>query len=344
MLGLPTTNGTWDRTEVYQAYTGVMLPMCAVCLFLNVLAVIVTYSFKKSRRFPASVLGWNALFNVYAATYQVIKWSPSSPARPYLVENIKNYPNVCGLSTFIDLSIFFSDVACNTLIALTLYFSIYKRISMDYNENAKFFWCFVAGIWAWFLLIPVVVGTSSHKIFSPFCYAGGELAYAYSIPTLLLLVLQVVMIVLSINAAFRVIKNASSLHQKLDIRRSFLIIRFGSTYFAQLIGILPYIMWQLHLLWVAGPAPFGFFNAIVVGVPLASMLDAIILISTNKSFQKWIQTRIINGKSFSDSSSEETQKKTSNNNKSTKSPSNYSVRDVELSTSAKSGMVESNFV
>jgi hypothetical protein len=308
MIGFPPVNDTgyWSSPEIHEAYTNVTFPLAIVSLIVNVVGVVITYSFRKTRKFPASVLGWNGLFNIYACAYAIIKWSPDSITNFYLVHNPT--PSVCSVSLFADLSIYYANVACNTVIALTLYFTVYKRWSLEYRDHPRYFWCFVFGIWSWFLFIPVLVATRPKQIGSPFCAAVAPYVYVYSVPTLFMITVQLGLVGRSLHAAFDVIKAASSLHEKKDIRKAYLVVRFGATFFSQLLAILPYFILQLHLATSTERTRPEMFKTLMVGPPLAYLIDGMILILMNKSFTHWITLHVA-GDTSSDSSSDDSKKR-----------------------------------
>jgi len=313
MIGFPpvnSTTGSWSSVDVREAYSSVSFPLAIVSLIVNVIGVLITYSFKKTRAFPASVLGWNGLFNVYAAVYTIMKWAPNSATSNYLVKTQSD--TSCSLAIFLDLSVYYADVACNTVIALTLYFSVFKRWGLEYREHPRYFWFFVCGIWAWFLIIPLVVAKGQHLTYSglPFCIADSSYVYVYTAPAMLLVAIQIGLVCSSFRSAFNVIKAAASLHQKKDIRKAYLIFRFGATFLSQLLAILPYIVILISLAASTrrGGLNNNLYKFLIVGPPVAYILDGLVLIFTNKSFRHWLKARLSGEIGAHDSSSDETKK------------------------------------
>jgi len=295
----------WTGAEVAQAFTACVVPLSACAVGLNLIGVSAFYSFKKHRKFPASIIAWIGIVNCIYYSYLIAKWAPNSVSS----EAIAYYPNsaICSFSLWIDSYFFYSLVTLNTLIAFTLYLSVSRRVDLDYETHPKYFWGYIGFYWLVVIVAPIAITKAPGNFFANgVCNTSLTTTYAEFAPEFVMILFQLFCVISAfINAGVIISAAKSTSRTKNDIRLLYMMIRFAATIFSQLLGALPYYVLE----YTEEFTKASLIKAVCVCIPLGAMLDGCILIFSNRPLMRllWRKMHLKDSDSYSSSSGKSTQ-------------------------------------
>jgi len=270
----------WGSADFVAAYTKVTYPLSVCVLILNFSGVVAFYSFRKQRKFPASVLAWIGILNCCYSSFLIAKWAPGTASRSALVVDATE--GVCVFSLWADSFNFYALVSLNTLVGLTLYLSICKRQDLDYASNPKFFWGYVAFFWVICIVAPLVISYAPGTGFrAGVCQANSSTIYGEFAPEFLMVIFQLFFVISSITHAGKIITAAKSTSRtKKDVRLLYMMVRFSATIFSELLVLVPYYVLNYY----GETIPVA--KVASVCIPLGGLCDGCILLFGNRALMR----------------------------------------------------------
>jgi predicted neutral ceramidase superfamily lipid hydrolase len=274
--------------------------MSYVGVILNLAGVIAFYSFKRHRVFPASVLAWLGILNIIYSSYLIAKWAPGSASR----EAIALVPTaaMCSFGVWMDTWDVYALVSLNSLIALTLYLSVCKRISLDRESNRWYFWGYLSFFWIITIVCPLVISQNPGNSYSEgACRSVQSLTYGQIVPELIMLVFQIFAVISTIVYAKKTIAASSTVRTKTDVRMIYMIVRFSLTIVDQIMLLVSYYVVLLNV-----PPSELDIKVLLMCFGLAPIFDGAILLFGNRALMKLVirKLRLVSGNNTSASSSD----------------------------------------
>jgi len=294
----------WDANETFLAFQHVLIPGAFVVICLNLFGVITFYCFKT--KFPATVLAWVGICNVLYASWLIIKWAPWSVGFPIFVVNAAGGTPGCAGSLFVDVFNFYAIVGLNTLVAITLYFSIIMKINLSPEVNPEYRRWYLISFAVYLIVIPLIVtiyvakGAANTGAVG-FCTAG-QLTYFEVVPQCLLVAIQIGLLASVLVRVKTIIRAATSQDSTGgDVRMLYLLVRcvciiiaeifdFGANYAAVLISYIDIDVTVPEYKWI------------LLSAVIAPCIDAAVLILGNRDLTRFIRKQIDSQFSISGSS------------------------------------------
>eukprot|EP00026_Physarum_polycephalum_P012636 Phypoly_transcript_12962.p1 GENE.Phypoly_transcript_12962~~Phypoly_transcript_12962.p1 ORF type:complete len:221 (-),score=1.70 Phypoly_transcript_12962:92-754(-) len=183
-------------------------------------------------------------------------------------------------------------IACNTLIALTLFLMIKMKVDLE-GEYKHYRWWFLAFALVFPLAVslPVTFGWELKVQGASSCYVNNIFGRAIlTFPSFVLLIIQIVLLYLALSYA-RNVSNAVQSHSDTQFPIKFLIVRFMATYCSQLFTILGSQIYG-GIVPNSIQANAQFSQYAYVSHLTGGTIDAIILIIANVDFVHWVNVTV----------------------------------------------------
>eukprot|EP00026_Physarum_polycephalum_P010930 Phypoly_transcript_11117.p1 GENE.Phypoly_transcript_11117~~Phypoly_transcript_11117.p1 ORF type:complete len:340 (+),score=9.27 Phypoly_transcript_11117:118-1137(+) len=282
------TSMTWTGPERLQWREQITPPLAIVSLFFCVLAAIIYYIFPRLRVFPRSILSWINFYNILFNAYLIPKWFPGSVAHKPLVVNLLSGSSYCRFCLFLDNFSINGLVACDTLIAVTLFLVLKMKVDLEDNQRyfREFYLLFAIGF-------PLTIGftaafgfsTATH-LASP-CVVSNPIGIALiTYPSFILALIQFFLIIWAMIHVREVVNSVHSMSPN-NFPLKYLVVRFMATFVAQLYNIFAT---QIYALFPSTNANAIFSRFAFISHANGGTVDALILIIGNVDFINWLKT------------------------------------------------------
>eukprot|EP00026_Physarum_polycephalum_P012503 Phypoly_transcript_12822.p1 GENE.Phypoly_transcript_12822~~Phypoly_transcript_12822.p1 ORF type:complete len:262 (+),score=19.84 Phypoly_transcript_12822:216-1001(+) len=220
--------------------------------------------------------------------YAIVKWFPQSLLHKPWVIDLESGSSACKFGVFVNNFTVSGLVACDTLIALTLFLMIKMKVDMELNQQYYYrrYLSFAIGF-------PLVVGLISafgfetSVQFASTCIVVSPIGEALvNYPNILLVIFQFILLMWAMTYARHLVSSIQSINPT-QFPIMFLIVRFMATFVAQLYTIVGTQIYALS----PGLQSNGVFSRFAFTSHLTGgTIDALILIVGNVDFVNWVTT------------------------------------------------------
>jgi len=283
------TSRSWTGAERLHWREQITPPLAVTSLIFCVLAAVIYYIFPRLRVFPRSILAWINIYNIIQNAYFGAKWFPSSNLHDPMVVHLKSGSAACRAGLFLDNLTIHGAVACDTLIALTVFLVVKMGVNLEAKTSCYHvaYLLFAIG-YPLLMALVAAFGFSTETAIGNPCVVGSAFGQGLiTYPSLFLVLFQFILLIWAMAYVHRVMNSIKSSHGS-NFPVKYLLVRFLATFLAQLYNIFPLEMYMLfpHIQSNAIFARFAFFSHVSGGA-----VDAIILILANVDFMNWVRTK-----------------------------------------------------
>lgn len=279
----------------HDQFVAAIKALAIVGLVLTVIGFVLFYAFRTQRIFPASLLGWVLVGNVIASAVTLYLYAGNGGLDSFGAA-VAGSPT-CRVLYASNTIVISWNVCVNTFLAITLYLSVQRGISLATEDNPIYFKAFIISAFLFVVGFAVINGAFPQQPKTS-CSAGRIYPIIYFVPICLLLLAQVILLGLAFQRMKTIITSVrNETSRKADRRLLLLILRFVPVIGSQFVQVVPQVVTQFASSTNAGYVTDVLFVTISIG----PILDAVIVIVTNRQLWSFVRVNFL-GKSGSASS------------------------------------------
>jgi len=234
-------------------------------------------------------MSWISWYNVLYLSYSIWKWAPGSALHQTWGASIDPNGIPCKLSLFLDNFTTNGAVACNMLMALTVFLVVNLEYKIEGSKRMYFAYLGFATIYPVVIAVPAAVGFGEVSAVSGKGCVLVSTAWQYvvRIPALFMLAVQLILISLALVHMKKIVSSIRS-RTGNNFPMGYLVVRFLATFLSQVFTFVPVQIYSMDTTMTNAIYCRFYLTAHAIG----PSLDAIILILGNVEFMTWAKKHI----------------------------------------------------
>jgi len=234
-------------------------------------------------------MSWISWYNVLYLCYSIWKWAPGSALHQTWGASIDPNGIPCKLSLFLDNFTTNGAVACNMLVALTVFLVVNMEYKIEESKRMYFAYLGFATIYPIVIAVPAAVGFGQVSTVSGkgCLLVSTAWQYVVRIPALVMLATQLVLISLSLVHMKKIVSSIRS-RTGNNFPMGYLVVRFLATFLCQVFTFVPVQIYNMDTNLTNAIYSRFYLTAHMIG----PALDATILILGNVEFMNWAKKHI----------------------------------------------------
>jgi len=264
-----------------------------VLIVVGCISLFFFFKFKKQRKFPANILGWLVISNMFYDIWLLAKWSDQD-----FQDTFKTDLPRCNFTVFMDYFHHSNTVVLNTLMTFTLFMLLRQNKEYEYATNPIYLWGYIA----FEAIVPTTMGIIAAELGKAYqenqrdktfynCYATGEALVVFEVVLAIMVTAQLVFISLTLRSMYVVISSVKRTSQsKRDVRFTYLAVRCILCFMSQIVSVGA--LYTASFSAESHSLNKALTNALLCNYAVGSLTDALILLFGNQSLWKWTAAKL----------------------------------------------------